>query len=189
MKMKFAAIAMVLLSSGVAQAQDWAVEFYGGAALGGNLEYHLGSYDLDAGHALGFGIYNTSIEGIELGADLMNTGRGFTGYSTGANSISAMFVARVPFHLSDDFSVYAGAGAGVIDVIRVGAGTYNGHEWVPGVQASLGARFAIGETSSMFAEVKHQNALRHALIDSISATDRKHEFNATSVLLGFRQEF
>ena len=192
MKKILATLAILAASTGAASAQDWAFEIYAGKALEGTLEYRTTDYDLDPGTAFGVGVYNQANPAFEYGLDLMKTSRTYTGFDNDVDSLSAVAVIRFPIVKTGQTTVYAGVGAGVVQVSYVGTGgdePYSGSDVVPAAQASVGAQVGLGGGSALFAEAKYQKAVKNASIDSDADSDVNQEFNGASVLFGFRQDF
>ncbi|EEW26312.1 outer membrane beta-barrel protein [Rhodobacter ferrooxidans] len=188
MKKLFATAAFILAAStGIAAAQNWSAEIYGGVSLQDKLKYGIMSFDTDQGTTLGFGVYNTGwVQGLALGLDVMYTNVGYIGYPTSVDSTSLMLNARYAFPLGGATEAYVGAGLGAINVHYDGASAYpafTGSDVVAGGQLELGMRYKMA-AGNLFAAVKYQAAFEDARIKR-----ETQEFHNTSVIVGYAFNF
>jgi opacity protein-like surface antigen len=189
MRLLAGATAGLVLSVGVASAQNIAAEVYGGIAFrdGSGLNYVTTAFPVDRGRSYGVGVYTNQWMGAELGFDLMATDRRYTGFRSGVQSTSLMLAARYPFTLTNNVEAYVGLGLGAINVRYDGANqfpAFTGSQTVAGGQVSLGLRYQIDPRFGVFAELKHQRAFRDAIIVNQSVG-----YNATVGVVGFRVAF
>ncbi len=146
------------------------------------------SYDFDAGWALGatFGI-ETPIDGVSLEIDVLRTMVGY-GDDEGEdndelNSTSFMANAVYSVELNDMFSLYGGAGLGIISLDFVddegddASGSGAGYQVFAGVQA------AVTENVSLTLEARYQSSIDDVNMEW-SGDDYEQEFNRTSILAG-----
>ncbi|EEW26311.1 outer membrane beta-barrel protein [Rhodobacter ferrooxidans] len=188
MKKILATTAVILAAStGIAAAQNWSAEIYGGASLQNTLKYGGISYDTDQGTTLGFGVYNTGwVQGLALGIDVMYTNVGYTVDIDSVDSTSLMLNARYAFPLGGAAEAYVGAGLGAINVHYDGASmfpAYTGSDVVAGGQVELGMRYRLA-AGNLFGAVKYQAAFEDARIKAVT-----QEFHNTSVIVGYAFNF
>ena len=186
-------IPLAVLAVGIAQpalAQDMRGEVYAGVALSGDALYRDTVYDLDEGHAFGFGVYR-DLGAWEVGADVMRTDRTYTGYNNDVETLSLMVNGRYGFAVGGSTEGYVGLGLGAIRVAYAGTGgdaPFSGNDLVPGAQLSLGARFGVG-SGWIFSELKYQKALEDASIDSSADSNVPQSYDSTSVIVGYAFNF
>jgi opacity protein-like surface antigen len=176
------------------------VQLMGGWTMPNTMDYSAesqqqidGSYDFDAGWALGatLGI-ETPIDGVSVEVDVLRTWADAAGEGDlGAGSListSLMANAVYSVDLNDMFSLYGGAGLGIIALEAVGdeesfgvdaSGSGAGYQVFAGIQA------AVAENVALTFEARYQSA-----IDDIEMTPElpigqgQQEFNRTSILAG-----
>ncbi|EEW26310.1 outer membrane beta-barrel protein [Rhodobacter ferrooxidans] len=185
MKKILATTAVILAAStGIAAAQNWSAEIYGGASLENTLSYGPGNWDTDQGTTFGVGVYNTSwVQGLEVGLDLMATSVDYTGFTTGLDSTSLMLNARYAFPLGGAAEAYVGAGLGAINLKYVAPAPFGGSDTVAGGQLELGLRYKMG-AGNLFTAVKYQSSFADAMIHGVS-----QDYDNTSVIVGFSFAF
>jgi opacity protein-like surface antigen len=166
------------------------VEVFGGATLAGSSYYEYASsgsdYDMDAGLTYGAAVgVMTPIQGLAVEIEAMRSGGKYTGYDYGVDNYSLMLNAEYSVPLSDMFSLYAGAGVGVIKTVYdtedyddYYSGTGMGYELTAGVSAK------ITDNLSLFGEVKYQSPF-----EDIDANDVFINYPTTNVLAGLRLSF
>ena len=170
------------------------VQLMGGWTMPNTLsDFHEGenAYDFDAGWALGatFGI-ETPFDGVSVEVDVLRTVVGY-GDEDGEdddelNSTSFMANAVYSVDLNDMFSLYGGAGVGIIALEAVdeefdASGSGAGYQVFAGIQA------AVAENVALTLEGRYQSS-----IDDIETTVEESpvpvgidmEFNRTSILAG-----
>lgn len=165
------------------------VEVFGGATLAGSSYYQYlvaHDYDMDAGATYGAAVgVETPIDGLAIEIEAMRSGGDYTGYSYGVDNYSLMLNAEYTLPVSDMFSLYAGAGVGVIKTVYnaksyddLYSGTGIGYELTAGLSAK------ITENLSLFGEVKYLSPF-----DDIDANGVTINYPTTNVLGGLRLSF
>lgn len=177
--------AAVVLGSGAAMAEGWQFEIYGGATAERSEVYDGTSYDMDSGGVLGLGIYRDGLlPGLTLGLDLMGTRALYTGYpGEYIETLSLMAVLRKDFALGQRLEGYVAGGLGAIEN-TYDDGDTDYSQVVPGAQLSLGLRQAVGGSTSLFGEIKHQVGLEDADVDGVDQS-----YSSTSLLFGVQFGF
>jgi opacity protein-like surface antigen len=153
--------------------------------------------DFDAGWALGatFGL-ETPIDGLSVEVDVLRTWADTEGVSieTAGSLISTSLMANAVYSvdLNDMFSLYGGAGLGMIaleaapddETLPVGTGSGAGYQVFAGVQADVAENVALtleGRYQSSFDNIEMS-------VDGLG-TVGEQEFNRTSVLVGLLFSF
>ncbi len=191
--MKFIARIMsaLVLSTGIASAQDWNVDVFAGGMLPGNLLWDLVSYQTDTGETFGIGVSRNDVfvPGLEVGFELSQTGAEYT--CCNPNSISGlagMLTAKFNFVTNGRFEAYGGLGLGAVNVTYFNDAPYSNSQMVAGGQVSLGARYAISDTMKVFAEARYLDTFQDAYVAWNPPTSNA-EFSATTISVGLRNSF
>jgi opacity protein-like surface antigen len=185
--LRLALICSALCGASAAAAQGLSAELYGGVTPERSEHYDGTSLDLNSGTALGFGVYTDRFLGrTELGFDVMHSDAGYSGLTSGVESLSVMAVARVGFTLGSTIDGYFGAGLGAINVKYDDGNTpaLTGDETVPGGQVTLGVRYDVTPRAGVFAELKYQRAF-----DDANAAGFTQSYGSTSAIVGLRLGF
>lgn len=175
------AVAALLAVATAASAEDWRLESYAGATLKRSESRGGTVYPMERGQALGASVYYGLTPGLWIGADLMGTRAEFSG-NTGeyVDSTSLMFVMRKEFAIGGLTDLYAGAGVGAISNRYDDNGTVY-EDTVSGAQISVGARYAISQTVSVFGEAKYQAGLGDAFFGDLGASQ---SYETTTLSMG-----
>ena len=143
----------------------------------------VGPWDYDAGWALGgtLGI-ETPIDGVSLEIDVLRTVAVYSGSTDEVNSTSFMANAVYSVDLTDMFSLYGGAGLGIIslDYTPEGDGASSGSG--AGYQVFAGVQAAIAENVALTLETRYQSSVDD--IEMERADPYEQQFNRTSILAG-----
>ena len=146
------------------------------------------AYDFDAGWALGatFGI-ETPIDGVSLEIDVLRTMVGY-GDEEGEdddelNSTSFMANAVYSVDLNDMFSLYGGAGLGIISLDFVDQDGDSASGSGAGYQVFAGVQAAVAENVALTLEARYQSSIDNVNMEW-SGEDYEQEFNRTSILAG-----
>jgi len=178
--------------AGEVAAQDWNFDVFAGVTTENELEWNAGDYDTDAGRIFGLGVSRSDVvvPGLELGLEYS---RSDSVYSTSdPNAISGdalMATARYDVVQTGGVEVYGGLGLGAVQVTfdneNVG---YSRSETVGGGQVMIGARYALTPRSKVFVEARKLDTFEDAQV-ALQNSPATAEYNATNVLIGFRQSF
>lgn len=146
------------------------------------------TYDFDAGWALGatLGI-DTPIDGVSLEIDVLRTMAGY-GDAEGEdddelNSTSLMANVVYSFDLNDVYSLYGGAGLGLIGLDYVSPGGENASGRGAAYQVFAGVQAAVAENVALTFEARYQSTFDNVVMEW-SGDDYQQEFNRTSILAG-----
>jgi opacity protein-like surface antigen len=179
------------------------VQLLGGWVIPNSMDYSTdfldfeGTVDFEAGWALGatFGL-ETPVDGLSLEVDVLRTWADGTEDDTGAGSListSLMANAVYSVDLNDTFSLYGGAGLGMIALEAVpedeglsesGTGSGAGYQVFAGVQAD------VAENVALTFEGRYQSSFDNIdLTADGSLINVETEFNRTSALVGLLFSF
>jgi len=175
------------------------VQLMGGWTMPNTMDYSAeipqqidGTYDFDAGWALGatLGI-ETPIDGVSVEVDILRTWADAADEGElGAGSListSLMANAVYSVDLNDMFSLYGGAGLGIIALEAVGdeeslgidaSGSGAGYQVFAGIQA------AVAENVALTFEGRYQSSIDNVEMDAEIEGSFQQEFNRTSILAG-----
>lgn len=192
MKLVFKSVAALLLTTGIASAQDWSIEAFGGVSLKNNLTYNLIPYDTDAGTTYGIGFSKSDVftQNLEVGFELSNTTAEYTLYRPNSiTGLAGMVTAEYNFVNSGAFAAYGGIGLGAILVTyHNDTSSYTNSAVVAGGQVTLGARYAVSDRFGVFVEARYLSAFSDAIV-GFNPPSRPVQFNATNIVFGVRTSF
>lgn len=140
------------------------VQIFGGGVANFDSEFFLNdvldsTYDMDMGYALGGAIGLEVMDGVAVELDVLHTSRTFTEYSEDTlDTTSLMANVKGTMPINDMFSVYAGAGLGVIHTVNAQeSGDSYGYTGA-GYQLMAGATASLTDSIAALAEVRYQNS-------------------------------
>jgi len=194
MKLVVSSVAALFLTTGMASAQSWNIEAFGGIALENNLLWDGFGYDTNAGTTYGIGVSKSDvfIPNLEIGFEISNTTGEYSCCTPNSISgLAGLVTAEYNFVNNGAFTAYGGIGLGAIQVTysNFNAVTpYTNRDIVAGGQAVLGARYAVSDRLGMFVEARYISAFSDAIVARDPATDPA-QFNATNIVFGVRSSF
>ncbi len=191
MKRVIGSLAALLLTTGIASAQDWNIEAFGGIALSNNLLWDDDPYDVDAGatYGLGFSKNDVFVPNLEIGFELSYTKNEYSccvpNYISG---LAGLVTARYNFINNGPFTAYGGIGLGAVQVSYYNDPGYLERDIVMGGQAALGARYAVSDRLGLFVEARYLSTFSQADVGG-GGPALLAEFNATNIVFGVRSSF
>ena len=162
------------------------VQLMGGWTMPNTLSFSAEG-DFDAGWALGATVgIETPIDGVSVEVDVLRTwadaaGEGDPAPDVSLISTSLMANAVYSIDLNDMFSLYGGAGLGIISL----AEGYDTSGSGAGYQVFAGVQAAVTENVALTLEARYQSSIENINMESVEYDyDYEQQFNRTSILAG-----
>jgi opacity protein-like surface antigen len=172
-----------VLAQGMPMIDNFFIQGYGGLRAGDNLNLNGTPRDLNFGTAFGLSVgAGAGIPGLTFDIDYMRTSANYTALGTALDSQSLMLDGVWNYNISNGFTVYGGAGIGLVGVTYAAADS--GHAF--GYQLKAGVSAAITDQISWFAEYKYQQAIGDV---SVGMPAYPVEYASHSILGGLKLSF
>jgi len=185
MKNLLLAASFGLAAASPAVAQDISIEVFGGYSFERELDLNGNLFDVASDAIYGLrGFYNVS-PNIGVGLQFSQTQADFSTLTDRIQEVNAFQVlARYSMPVSSTIDVYGTIGLGAMNINYIQFVGFEEEATVLGGSVALGARYAVNDTISIFAELYHEAALQ-----DYELVGDQLEYNSTSVNVGVAFRF